>query len=94
MTAFALAVMSPAAHAVNKDAMDNLSISISMNPFMAVILAFLLASAIALIVTRILYRRRLNALRAERDALAAALDARGDADEARDARAEAEYLKG
>jgi len=76
MTAFALAVMSPAAHAVNKEAMDNLSISISMNPFMAVILAFLLASAIALIVTRILYRRRLNALRAERDALAAALDGR------------------
>ena len=56
--------------------MESLSLGISSSPFTAVLLAFALASAIALGAIQVLYRRRFKALRTERDALAAALDGR------------------
>lgn len=56
--------------------MNSLSLGISSNPFTAVLLAFALASAVALGAIQFLYRGRFKALLAERDAFAAALDAR------------------
>ncbi|WP_169721226.1 sensor histidine kinase [Nisaea denitrificans] len=56
--------------------MNSLARGISSNPFTAVVLAFALASAVALGAIQFLYLGRFKALRAERDALAAALDGR------------------
>lgn len=76
MSAICLVSMIPSAHAAPEVALGSLSSSIAMNPLTAVMLAFMLALATALVATRILYRRRLGALRQERDRLAAALDGR------------------
>jgi len=76
VSAVCLAALIPAAHAESSEMMESLSLGISSSPFTAVLLAFALASAIALGAIQVLYRRRFKALRTERDALAAALDGR------------------
>ncbi|WP_193172579.1 sensor histidine kinase [Nisaea nitritireducens] len=76
VSAVCLAALIPVARAEPVEAMESLSLGISSSPFTAVLLAFALASVIALGVVQFLYRGRFNALRAERDTLAAALDGR------------------
>ena len=76
LSAFCLAAFIPAAYAEPAEATNSLALGISSNPFTAVLLAFALASAVALGAIQFLYLGRFKALRAERDALAAALDGR------------------
>ncbi len=76
LSAFCLAAFIPAAYAEPVEGMNSLARGISSNPFTAVVLAFALASAVALGAIQFLYLGRFKALRAERDALAAALDGR------------------
>ncbi len=76
MSVFSLAAFIPAAYAEHVETVKGFSLGISSNPFTAVFLAFALASAVALGALQILYSGRLKALRAERDALAIALDGR------------------
>ncbi|MEP3112174.1 PAS-domain containing protein [Nisaea sp.] len=76
MTVFCLTAFIPVAYADPAEAMNSLSLGISSNPFVAVLLSFAFASIIALGVVQFLCRGRFKALYAERDALAAALDGR------------------
>jgi len=79
MTVFCLTAFIPVAYADPAEAMNSLSLGISSNPFVAVLLSFAFATAIALSAIQFLYRGRFRALSAERDALAAALDGRNAA---------------
>ncbi|MEP0474442.1 PAS-domain containing protein [Nisaea sp.] len=76
MTVFCLTAFIPVAYADPAEAMNSLSLGISSNPFVAVLLSFAFASIIALGVVQFLCRGRFKALYAERDAVAAALDGR------------------